>query len=184
MLNALSTDELQAGLAILDQSPKDHGVLEMIVCRPADEERHVVEQAQLDIVKGLIGDNWYTRGSRHTDDDLAHPDTQIAIMNSRFAQLIAQERSRWPLAGDQLFVDFDLSIDNLPVGQQLAIGTTVLEITPQPHTGCKKFVQRFGKDALLITATDEGKRLRLRGLYARVIQAGTIHTGDTISKVR
>lgn len=179
----LSMAELEAGLAELSLSPRDHGKLEMIVCRPAIGERLVVERGELDRVNGLIRDNWKTRGSKNTEDGSAHPEMQVVLMNSRIIQLIAQDRSRWPMAGDQLFVDLDLSVDNLQPGDRLAIGSAVLEITSYPHNGCAKFTERFGQDAIRWVNSPEGKAARRRGIYARVVQAGTIAAGDTITKI-
>ncbi len=175
--------ELQAGIAALGASPSNHGTLEMIVCRPSIGERLVLEQAEMDLHEGLIGDNWRARGSKHTEDGSANPDQQITIMNSRIIQVIAQERERWPLAGDQLFVDLDLSMENLPSGQRIAIGTAVLEITGIPHTGCQKFSMRFGNDAAKFINSPEGRQNRRRGINARVIQSGTVRAGDAIVKI-
>jgi len=176
--------ELDAGLAGLGPSPQDDGKLQMIVCRPSVGERRALEQAELDPVNGLIGDNWLARGSKSTEDGRAHPDAQIAIMNSRIIGLLAQDRAYWPLAGDQLFIDLDLSIDNLRPGQRIAIGTAVLEITDVPHTGCAKFTERFGHDAIRFVNSEEGRQARRRGMYGRVVQPGIIRVGDTISKIK
>ena len=172
--------ELQAALAEGGTSPLDGGTLEMIVRRPAVDQREIVDTAELDPVEGLVGDNWRARGS--TADGGPHPDTQITIANSRVIQAIAQDRSRWALAGDQLFVDLDLSTVNLAPGQRLSIGSAVLEITDVPHRGCAKFTERFGHDAIRLVNSPEGRELSWRGIYARVIQPGTISTGDVVRK--
>lgn len=178
-----TTTELQAELAELGDSPRDNGTLEMIVCRTAEGERLVLERADLDPIEGLIGDNWQARGSKRTEDGSAHPDMQITMMNSRVIQALAKDRDRWPLAGDQLFIDLDLSVDNLEPGQRIAIGTAVLEITDIPHTGCEKFTGRYGHDAIRFVNSPEGRHFRRRGIYARVVQAGTIRVGDKVSKI-
>src|SRR5690242_5617743 len=136
----LTTAELEAALDHLRETPKDDGVVHLIVCRPEVDQREVLDEAEFDIELGLIGDNWKMRGSKRTPDGSAHPDMQINIMNSRVTALVAHEKDRWPLAGDQLYIDMDLSKDNLPAGSRIAVGSAVLEVTPWPHTGCKKFV--------------------------------------------
>ena len=182
-MNHLVMDELQAGLEKIRQSPKDAGVLKLIVRRPKTGAREVLQEGQLDLIDGLVGDNWRTRGSFITADGAAHADMQLNIMNFRVIDLVAQHPDRWSLAGDQLFVDLDLSAENLPPGTQLALGSAVIEVTKQPHTGCAKFVERFGLDAVKFVNSDEGKRLRLRGINARVVQPGVIRVGDIVRKV-
>ncbi len=177
----LTLEEMESQLKHIRQSPADNGVLEMIVCRPDVDRRQMLFEAEIDPAQGLHGDSWLTRGDYRGGP--AHPDSQINIMNSRVISLLAQDRERWQLAGDQLYVDFDLSEENLPVGSQLAIGSAVLEVTAEPHTGCQKFAQRYGPDATRFVNSPEGKRLHLRGINARVIQAGTVRTGDSIRKL-
>ena len=176
----LTREELEAGLDMIRQSPKDAGVLELIVRRPRSEEREVLEEGYLDLVEGLVGDSWRSRGSTRSADGSAHPDMQINIMNSRAIALVAQTNDRWHLAGDQLFIDMDLSEANLPPGSRLALGSAVIEVTDQPHTGCKKFVARFGLDAMQFVNSPVGKELHLRGLNARVVQPGIIRVGDVV----
>ena len=178
----LTTAELENGLPHVCQSPKDEGELALIVRRPSIGERELLAEGHLDLQEGLVGDNWGTRGSSRTKDGSSHPDMQINVMNVRFTDLIAQDKERWQLAGDQLYVDLDLSEENLPAGTRLEVGTAVIEVTPEPHTGCKKFMARFGLDALAFVSTPLGKQLRLRGLNAKVIQPGTIRTGDKVKK--
>jgi hypothetical protein len=174
--------ELQAGLDRIRRSPKDAGVLELIVRRPKTGARELLQEGRLELVEGLVGDNWRTRGSFLTTDGLAHPDMQLNIMNSRVAALVAQHPDRWALAGDQLFVDLDLSDENLPPGTRLALGSAVIEVTKQPHTGCAKFVERFGLDAMKFVNSEEGKRLHLRGINARVVLPGVVRVGDLVKK--
>jgi MOSC domain-containing protein YiiM len=179
----LTTEELDAGLDEIRRSPRDDGTLVLIVRRPQVEEREVLETGELCLRDGLVGDSWKLRGSSRSADGGAHPDMQINIMNARAIAHIAQDEARRPLAGDQLFVDLDLSVLNLPAGTRLAIGEAIVEVTDQPHTGCKKFVARFGLDAMQWVNSEIGKQLRLRGLNARVVQPGTIRTGDIVRKV-
>jgi MOSC domain-containing protein YiiM len=174
-----SLSELETQLDYIRQSPSDDGVLEMIVCRPAVDSRQMLFEAELDSERGLVGDSWLARGDYHGGPP--NPDTQLNIMNSRVVALLAQDRERWPLAGDQLYIDLDLSDDNLPPGSQLAIGSAILEVTAEPHTGCKKFASRYGDDAKKFVNSPEGKRLHLRGINARIIQSGTIRTGDKVT---
>jgi MOSC domain-containing protein YiiM len=179
----LSMAELEAGLNFIRQSPRDQGDLELIARRPRDDERETLEAGRLDLQSGLEGDNWITRGSKRTPDGTAHPDMQITLMNSRVIALMAGDKERWPLAGDQLYVNLDLSAENLPAGTRLALGTAVIEVSAQPHTGCAKFVARFGVDAQKFVNSPEGKQLHLRGINARVIQSGTIQVGDLVRKI-
>jgi hypothetical protein len=178
----LSTEELNAGLDEIRRSPKDGGVLAMIVRRPRIEAREVLLTAELDLSQGVVGDTWKVRSSRRSADGLAHPHMQINMMNARVIDLIARDRDRWPLAGDQLYVDLDLSGSNLPPGTQLAIGSAVIEITAEPHMGCQKFVGRFGLEAMQWVNSSVGRELHLRGVNARVVRPGTIHVGDVCRK--
>ena len=176
--------ELEAALDAIRRSPADEGILDLIVRRPNVDEREVLEQGELNCIVGLVGDTWKDRPSSRSSDGSAHPDMQINVMNSRVISLLARDKERWPLAGDQLFVDLDLSAANLPPGTQLALGTAVIEVTDQPHTGCGKFVARFGLDAMKFVNSALGRQLQLRGVNARVIQPGTIRVGDAVKKRR
>ena len=179
----LTWDELTAGLDRIRTSPSDQGVLELIVRRPSIEQREVLEEGQLDRGLGLVGDTWSQRRSTRTPDGSRHPDMQLNIMNARTIALLAQDKERWPLAGDQLFIDLDLTEDNLPAGTQLRLGSAVIEVTSQPHAGCEKFAARFGPDATRFVNSPDGKRLRLRGINAKVVHAGTIRVGDLAHKL-
>ena len=178
----LTAEELQSGLDHIRLSPKHEGVVDLIVRRQAVNEREVLEQAELDLVQGLVGDTWNRRRSKSTPDGSPNIEMQITVINSRVAALIAREKSRWQLAGDQLYVDMDLSAENLPAGTRLALGSAILEVTAPPHLGCQKFVARFGLEAMKFVNSPLGKELRLRGLHARVIQAGRIRTGELARK--
>jgi hypothetical protein len=176
-------EELEAGLDEIRRAPKDEGTLDLIVRRPTVDEREVVEVGELDLVKGLVGDTWNTRGSSRTSDGSPHPDMQLNVMNSRVISLVARDKDRWQLAGDQLYIDMDLSDENLPAGTRLALGSAIIEVTDQPHTGCKKFVSRFGLEAMKFVNSPVGKQLHLRGINARVVQPGVIQVSDVVKKV-
>ncbi|HMD36793.1 MAG TPA: MOSC domain-containing protein [Vicinamibacterales bacterium] len=169
----LTADQLEAGLDTIRDSPKDGGIVEMIVRRPRVGEREALEEAEVSPERGLVGDRWGSKSG--------NPETQINIMNARVVALVAGERDRWNLAGDQLFVDLDLSEANLPVGSRIAIGSAILEVTAPPHTGCTKFAARFGADAR--DFVNARRHLRLRGINAKVIRAGTIRVGDHARKI-
>lgn len=174
--------DLEAGLVQVRRSPKEQGVLEWIVRRPRVDEREVLREGTLDLSQGLMGDSWKHRSSSRTPDGSPHPDMQLNVMNSRLIALVAREKERWQLAGDQLFIDLDLSEENVPPGTRLAVGSAVIEVTAQPHTGCKKFAARFGADALKFVNSPLGRQLQLRGINAKVVQPGVIRVGDTVKK--
>src|SRR5690349_10360952 len=179
----LTMAELEAALDHLRNAPKDNGEVQLIVRRPQVDEREVLEEAEVDPVNGLLGDSWCFRGSSKTADGGPHPEMQINIMNARVTALVAQEKSRWSLAGDQLYIDMDLSKENLPGGTRLEIGSAVLEVSPLPHTGCHKFVSRFGVEAMMFVNSPVGKELCLRGINAKVVQAGIVRLGSTAKKI-
>ena len=179
----LTLADLEAGLDEVRNSPKDVGVLDLIVSRPEEDAREVMELADLDVAVGLVGDTWQDRPSARSGDGKAHPDMQITIMNSRVATLVAGDRSRWPLSGDQLFADIDISAENMPPGTRIVVGSAILEATDQPHTGCKKFSARFGVDALKLISSPTGKELQLRGINCKVVQGGEIKPGDVVKKL-
>jgi len=181
-MNHLTREELDAGLDSIRQAPQDEGPLELIVRRPRVDEREALEVAELNTEEGVAGDTWNRRGSSRTPDGSPHQDMQINIMGARAIALIAQEKSRWKLAGDQLFLDMDLTTENLPPGTRLEIGSAVIEVTAQPHTGCGKFVERFGVDAMKFVNSPVGRELHLRGINARVVQSGVIRVGDRARK--
>ncbi|MBA4054374.1 MAG: MOSC domain-containing protein [Marivirga sp.] len=183
MIEHPDLDTLETGLEGLQNSPKDDGSLEMIVVRPEKKHRATLLECELTLKRGVEGDHWAKGCWKSLPDGSPDPDVQITIMNSRCLELISASRSRWPLAGDNLIVDMDLSIHNLQPGQKLSIGSAVLEITSVPHTGCNHFKERFGIDSLKFISSKRGKELRLRGIYARVIKDGQIKVGDRLKKV-
>jgi MOSC domain-containing protein YiiM len=179
----LTREELEAGLDEIRRSPRAEGELALIVRRPQIDQREVLAEGKLDLAEGLVGDTWKARGSSSSADGSAHLDRQLTIMNSRVIALIAPDKERWPLAGDQLFIDLDLSAKNLPPETRLKLGSAIIEVSAQPHTGCKKFVTRFGIDAMKFVNSPVGRQLCLRGINARVVQAGVIRVGDVAKKI-
>jgi len=174
---------LRTGLATIRKSPRDRGRVELIVRRPAENQREVLTAAELSTVDGLVGDGWSTRGSSSTEDGSPNPKAQVTLMNARVAALVAGTHDRRQLAGDQLFVDLDLSVDALPQGTWLTVGSAVIEVTDLPHRGCGKFSARFGVDALKFVNSKEGRELNLRGINAKVVAGGLVRTGDVVAKV-
>ena len=179
----LTAAALESGLDHVRAAPADAGTVELIVARPAQGERAVLEVGQLDPAVGLVGDTWDARHSKRTDDGSPHPDMQLNLINARLSALIATDTAHRAMAGDQLHLDLDLSEENLPAGTRLALGTAVIEVTDQPHLGCAKFTQRFGHDAMRFVNSPRGRSLKLRGVNAKVVVAGSVRAGDTVTKV-
>jgi hypothetical protein len=175
--------ELQGGLPAILNSPKDRGVLRSIVVRPAHGERLNPVTSQVSLARGVHGDHWAIACWKMLADGSPDPDVQICMMNARCIELIAGPPENWPPAGDNLFIDMDLTPENMPPGQRFSIGSAEFEVTPVAHNGCAKFVERFGRDAVVFVNTGEGKRLRLRGIYARVTRDGRITAGDSVTKL-
>jgi hypothetical protein len=183
MARQLGSDELEQGLDEILQSPQDTGVLALIVRRPDVDQRESISTGTLDTQLGLVGDNWQSRGSRHKPDGAADPEMQLNIMNARVVALVADDPERRELAGDQLYLDMDLSRENLPPGTHLELGAAIIEVTEPPHTGCKKFAERFGNDAVVFVNAGMGKQLNFRGINAKVVRSGDIKVGDVAKKV-
>jgi hypothetical protein len=181
---SVTTDrDFEPFLADIHDAPRVAGRLELIVRRPAVDEREVLTEALLDRTAGLVGDGWFERGSSRTLDGSRNPESQITLISTRVLRAIEPDASRWPLAGDQLYVDFDLGQEALPSGSEIAVGSAVLVVSEQPHTGCAKFSARFGSDALRWINSPVGRALRMRGMNTRVVEGGTIRTGDTVRRV-
>ena len=177
-----SAYEIEQGLAMVRSAPRDEGVVRLIVRRPGSRLREVLDEAELDVGLGLVGDDWINRPA--SKSDRPSPYAQVTLMNARFTELIAgdQDPDSWAQAGDQLYLDLDISQDNLPAGTQLAIGTAVIAMSVEPHTGCASFSERFGSDALRATNTTEGRALRLRGANATIVRSGIVRRGDSVRR--
>ena len=181
-VNHLNMYQLESGLNHILNAPKDNGIVQMIVCRPKIEVREILKVAKLDKEFGLVGDNWNDRGSSSTPDNSSDIEAQLTIMNSRVISLITPSSDQWQFAGDQLYIDMDLSRNNLFPGSQIKIGSAVVEVSKKPHTGCEKFSNRFGLDALKFVSTPLGRELALRGINTRIVQSGIVQTGDVVKK--
>ena len=171
----LTRPELDMGLDHIRRAPSDGGTLELIVRRPDVDIREELDEGMLDPERDSVGDSWRSRGGG--------PMTQVTVMNARVAALVARSPDRWGLAGDQLYVDLDIGVDNLPPGSLLGVGSAVLEVSELPHTGCSKFSGRFGADALRFVNSSVGRPLRLRGMNTRVVEAGVIRRKDEVRKL-
>jgi hypothetical protein len=178
-------ERLEAGLGEVLSAPTEEGTLELIVRRPAENQRELLDAGELDSDVGLVGDMWSTRPSSSTPDGGPNPQAQLTVMNARAARLVADGDGleRWAEAGDQLYVDLDISKANVPAGTRLAIGDAVIEVTADPHLGCGKFLKRFGVDAVKVFNSPSGRAARLRGLNARVIEPGIVRRGDRVAKL-
>ena len=175
--------DFSAFLPSIQAAPGDTGRVELLVRRPGVEERQLLEVADLDPAVGLVGDNWLARGSGMTADGSAHPGAQLTLISTRVLQAIEPDRSRWALAGDQVYVDFDLRLDALPAGTRLAVGSAIVEVSELPHTGCAKFSARFGSDALRWINSPIGRLHRMRGMNVRIVRGGTVRVGDPIRRL-
>jgi hypothetical protein len=181
--------ELAAGLEHLRRAPSDVGTVRLVVRRPDLGVREILEEGTFDTVDGLLGDSWYSRATSRAIAEGRHLEAQVNVMSARMVALLTEVTQEQSYAGDQLYVDLDISVDNLPTGSRLAFGEpdaggAVLEISAKPHNGCAKFVARFGEEAMLFVNSEVGKQLRLRGFNARVVVTGSIRPGDTVSVVR
>ena len=176
-----SADYLEGQIEHVQAAPSRVGSVELVVCRPAVDERSILTTGRLIRGQGLEGDNYVERGNSRTPDGRAHPLAELTLMSSRAVGAVAgPDRERWALAGDQLIVDFDLSLQNVPAGTQMEVGTAVIEVTTKPHRGCAKFTERFGIDAARwVNSRDD---LRMRGINAIVVTDGIVAPGDSISK--
>lgn len=179
-----TTAEIEGHLDVLREAPTDVGTVELLVRRPAVDQREILAEGTLDEAAGMVGDNWLERATSHAIAEGHHLKAQLNVMSARMVRFLAPTEAEQALAGDQLYLDLDISHDNLPTGSRLALGdTAVIEVTDKPHNGCAKFRARFGDDALGFVNSDVGKQLRLRGFNARVVTGGVVRPGDKIRRL-
>ncbi|MCB9765775.1 MAG: hypothetical protein H6739_38730 [Alphaproteobacteria bacterium] len=167
----LSWDQLVAGFAALPPPPLREGRVALVTARLPEGARRTPARARLTVADGVEGDRW-AQGRRM-------PEAQVTLMRADVAGLICNGQPL-SLPGDNLLVELDLSLDNLPAGVRLAVGTAELEVTAEPHDGCTLFRERFGGPALKLTAHADYKALRLRGIHARVVRDGEVCPGDAV----
>jgi MOSC domain-containing protein YiiM len=178
----LNAEQLESGLEFVREAPAEQGSVRLIVRRTAVDQREVLAEGDLDPSEGLVGDDWHNRPSSSGEPDLF---AQLTVMNARYTELIADsgEPDDWAQAGDQLYVDLDISEQSLPAGSRLSLGSAIIEISAEPHMGCAKFSARFGSDALKLANSKSGRTMRLRGANATVIQAGSVRAGDSVTRL-
>ena len=177
------TADLQASLDHVLESPKDEGTVEFAQIRPAKGKREARESVHLSTEEGAQGDRWILTAPRDRETGEIWREMQVTLMNARMIEAIAGDRDNWPPAGDQFFVDFDLSAENLPAGTHIGIGTAVLEVSAEPHLGCDRFIERYGIDACRFVNSREGKALRLRGVNCRIVRDGEVRSGDRLRRI-
>lgn len=170
-----TADDLRRALADLPAAPKDSGRVASIVRRMDLGRREAPDRLLLTPDAGVPGDAW----SRQRRPD---PDAQIAVMQADVARLIANGQPL-ELFGDQLFLELDLSVDNLPPGSRLRVGGATVEVTPMPHNGCRKFRARFGPDAVELVSDPQLRHRNLRGIYLRVVEPGDVAIGDSVGVI-
>jgi len=183
MFKHLSTSEIEAGLAHVLASPRSGALLAAIRRRPAAGQREELDSCEVSVARGLEGDHWANGAWKSLADGRPDPDVQISFMNSRFIELIATSRANWAPSGNNFFVDMDLSFENLPTGQRLSLGSAEFEISPVPNTGCKFFIERYGRDACVYVNVGAARDRRLRGVYAKVVKDGRVSVGDRLEKL-
>jgi len=164
--------ELEAALLEIEQSPRERGTLSLIVRRPSTNERETLDAATLDVEEGLVGDRWAVGKRRRVN--------QLTLINTRLVAALTHDRERWSLAGDQLYVDFDLSAEHVPPGTRIRVGAAVIEVSPEPHTGCRKFAERYGLEAQRFISSERGLALSLRGINAWVVKGAEVRVGDEV----
>ena len=171
-------DELEALWSAAAPPPRERGTVRLLCVRRAPSEHVTPEAVEVTVEEGLVGDRW-SRATDHQPD----PEAQVTLMMAGVAELVAAGEQPLHEAGDNILVDYDISVDNLPAGSRLRIGEAVLEVSVSPHTGCSKFSGRFGQDALRWVNWRYWRERRLRGVNCRVISSGTVRLGDSIERI-
>ena len=189
-MSAVSQDSLKKGLDkpinYNQSSPRDNGVVKLLVIRPETHVRTLPNAVVVSVEQGVVGDKWEAECTIKLENGKSNPDLQIAIINTKVIKEIAQsdfDMDRLALAGDNIYADLNLCEENMPVGQQIQIGNTLLEVTPFPHFGCKKFSERYSVEDLKVVNSTAGKPQHLRGIYVKVIKNGSISIGESIKKI-
>ncbi|MEL6345277.1 MAG: MOSC domain-containing protein [Myxococcota bacterium] len=174
-------NQLLVALSALPQAPADAGALRRIVVRPGRGTRETPDDVVLDPETGIDGDRWRERAARY---GARYAERQVTLIRADVARVLTEPiDAKW--TGDNFHVDIDLSTHNLPAGSRLQIGDhAVIEISTKPHSGCKRFRERFGDDAARVNSHPDVRDQRIRGALARVIVGGHVKTGDRIQVVR
>lgn len=168
-------EHLERRLAALPEAPRNHGLVGLLVRRGEGGLREMPDRARLTPDGGVPGDAW----GRQKEPSL---EAQIAVMQIDVAELITNGQPL-TLFGDGLFLALDLSAANLPPGSRVRAGAATLEVTPKSHNGCRKFLSRFGADALRFVSKPDLRHRNLRGIYMRVVEGGEVATGDPVAVI-
>jgi MOSC domain-containing protein YiiM len=164
-------DELEERWAAAEPAPRGSGSVRLICVRRGGGVHECPDRVEVTLERGVEGDRWI-------DGENPVRDAQVTLMNVRVVELIRRDGQPLDTPGDNFLVDLDLAEEALPPGTPLRLGEAVLEATALPHTGCKKFRERFGLDAL--KWVNDHRDRRLRGMNCRVLEAGWVAVGDRV----
>jgi MOSC domain-containing protein YiiM len=171
-------DELEALWSAASAPPRERGTVRLLTVRREPGVHETPQEVQITVERGLEGDRWALAIERDPDRE-----SQVTLMMAGVAELVAAGVQPLHEAGDNILVDYDISLDNLPVGSRLRVGEVVLEVSATPHTGCSKFSGRFGQDALRWVNWRHWRDRRLRGVNTRVVSSGTVRVGDEVARI-